>query len=136
MTIDRPMFPPRAESVDSFSSHAAVGQRKTGKRASDSPGPVPSPSNVLTFPGRKFEPGCYQPTGRQAASRKRNPLRHPCHSVSHAVTIAGKIRRGEALRTDPFLDEGAILWKGVEAARLLLGELFELAVKQSGSMGQ
>ncbi|MET3299674.1 hypothetical protein ABIE86_005168 [Bradyrhizobium diazoefficiens] len=136
MTIDRPMFPPRAESVDSFSSRVAVGQRKTGKRTSDSPGPVPSPSNVLTFPGRKFAPACYQPTGRQAASRKRNPLRHPCHSVSHAVTIAGKIHRGEALRTDPFLDEAAILWKGVEAARLLVTELFDLAVKQSGSVDQ
>ena len=75
-------------------------------------------------------------TGRQRAGRQRNPLRHPCHSVSHAVTIAGKIRRGEALRTDPFLDEGAILWKGVEAARLLVAELFDLAVKQAGRVDQ
>lgn len=75
-------------------------------------------------------------TGRQRAGRQRNPLRHPCQSVSIAVTVAGKIHRGEALRADPCLDEGALLWKGVEAARLLLGELFELAVKQSGRVGQ
>ncbi|SDJ43490.1 hypothetical protein SAMN05216338_104959 [Bradyrhizobium sp. Rc2d] len=71
-------------------------------------------------------------TGRQRASRSRNPLRHPCNSVSLAVTVAGKLQKGEALRIDPYLDEGAMLWKGVEAARLLLAELFELAVKHSG----
>ncbi len=48
------------------------------------------------------------------------------------MTVAGKLQKGEPLRVDPFLDEGAILWKGVEAARLLLAELFELAVQHSG----
>jgi hypothetical protein len=38
--------------------------------------------------------------------------------------------------TDPYLDEGAILWKGVEAARLLVAELFELALKQGRSVEQ
>ncbi|MET4242708.1 hypothetical protein ABIB07_005960 [Bradyrhizobium sp. RT10b] len=47
MTIDRPMFPPRAESVDSFPSHPATGQPETGERTSDSPSPVASPSNVI-----------------------------------------------------------------------------------------
>ncbi|RXH26290.1 hypothetical protein XH99_20300 [Bradyrhizobium nanningense] len=75
-------------------------------------------------------------TGRQRASRGRNPLRHPCLSVSHAVTVAGKLHRGEALRVDPFIDEAAILWKGVEAARLLLAELFQLAVQQGGGQQQ
>lgn len=35
MTIDRPMFPARADSVDSFSSPLATGQPETGKRTSD-----------------------------------------------------------------------------------------------------
>ncbi|MGY4371109.1 hypothetical protein ACVW1A_007174 [Bradyrhizobium sp. LB1.3] len=104
-------------------------------------------SNVLTFPGKlpasnvrmlNVTAEAYTPcsSGRQRASRNRNPLRHPCHSVSIAVTVAGKIHRGEALRADPYLDEGALLWKGVEAARLLLAELFELAVTQGGRAQQ
>ncbi len=39
MTIERPMFPPRAESVDSFSHQPATGQPESGNRASDSPNP-------------------------------------------------------------------------------------------------
>ena len=39
MTIDT-MFPPRAESVDSVSAHAAPGQPETGKHTSESPEPV------------------------------------------------------------------------------------------------
>ena len=97
-------------------------------------------SNVFTFPGNRpasnVRAADFPVTRRQRASRQRNPLRQPCHSVSMAVTVAGKIHRGEALRADPYLDEGALLWKGVEAARLLLAELFELAVKQTGSVNQ
>jgi hypothetical protein len=37
MTIERPMFPPRAESVDSFSHRAAIGQPEGGNLTSDSP---------------------------------------------------------------------------------------------------
>lgn len=148
MTIDRPMFPPRAESVDSSSCQPATGQPETRKRTSESRKPAAGLGEVMTniidfrsaaarllshVPTEHSEP---RVTGRQRASRKRNPLRQPCHSVSHAVTVAGKLHRGEALRIDPYLDEGAILWKGVEAARLLLGELFELAVKQGGSVDQ
>lgn len=40
MTIDRPMFPPRAESVDSFTAQLATGQPKTGKRPSESRRPA------------------------------------------------------------------------------------------------
>jgi hypothetical protein len=36
MTIERPMFPPRAESVDSFSVQPAIGQPETGKCTSES----------------------------------------------------------------------------------------------------
>jgi hypothetical protein len=37
MTIERPMFPPRAESVDSFSHHPAIGQPASQTRTGDSP---------------------------------------------------------------------------------------------------
>lgn len=128
MTIERPMFPPRAESVDSFSVQPATGQPETGECISDSPRPVSSQSNVLTFPGkrpasnvrklRNPAPEGYEPrtTGRQLASRKRNLLRHPCNRVSLAVTIAGRIQRGEEIGcwgSDPITE----LCKGAAAAR-------------------
>ncbi|OAF11767.1 hypothetical protein AYJ54_07865 [Bradyrhizobium centrolobii] len=93
-----------------------------------------SHSAATCLPPENIKPIEFPETGRQRAGRNRNPLRHPCHRVSHAVTIAGKLQRGEALRADPYLDEGAILWRGVEAARLLVEELFELAVKHGGSV--
>jgi hypothetical protein len=40
MTIERPMFPPRAESADSFSSQPATGQPETWKRTSESGKPA------------------------------------------------------------------------------------------------
>jgi hypothetical protein len=40
MTIERPMFPPRAESVHAFSNKPAVGQPDTETLASESPGPA------------------------------------------------------------------------------------------------
>ena len=47
MTTDRPMFPQRAESVDSFPAQPPTGQPETGERTSDSPRPVARPSNVI-----------------------------------------------------------------------------------------
>lgn len=40
MTIERPMLPPRAESVDSFSAQPAIGQQKAEKRTSESRKPA------------------------------------------------------------------------------------------------
>ncbi|PJG56619.1 hypothetical protein CVM73_03455 [Bradyrhizobium forestalis] len=60
-------------------------------------------------------------TNRQRASRRRNPLRHPCHSVDHAVTVIGML-----LRRDPLpegIDGRAIIRKGAAAARHLAEEL-------------
>ncbi|MCA1514560.1 hypothetical protein [Bradyrhizobium sp. NBAIM01] len=88
------------------------------------------------LPAENVKPMEFRVAGRQRAGRERNPLRRPCHRLSHAVTVAGKLHRGEALRVDPYLDERAILWSGVEAARLLLAELFDLAVKNDGSVSQ
>ncbi|WP_377830327.1 hypothetical protein ACFKHW_17355 [Bradyrhizobium lupini] len=53
MTIERPMFPPRAESVDSFSPQPATGQLETGERTSGTPRPIASQSNVFTFPSAR-----------------------------------------------------------------------------------
>lgn len=73
MTIERPMFPPRAESLDSFSHQPGIGQPDGQNRTSDSPTPPegfhhvpgadgrvwfkatdesskPSGGNVLSFP--------------------------------------------------------------------------------------
>lgn len=89
-----------------------------------------------TLPSENVRPVEFPVSGRQCASRGRNPLRHPCHRVSYAVTIAGRIKRGEALRVEVGFDERAMLWKGVEAARLLLAELFQLAVQHGGEQQQ
>jgi hypothetical protein len=52
MTIEIPMFPPRAESVDSFSLQPAIGQHESQTLASDSPKPAKErPSNVIGFRG-------------------------------------------------------------------------------------
>ncbi|MET4319296.1 hypothetical protein [Bradyrhizobium sp. RT5a] len=147
MTIERPMFPPRAESVDSFSSHPATGQPEAGERISGSPSSVPSRSNVLSFPGNRpasnvrelhnSAPGGYEPrtTGRQLASRKRNLLRHPCNRVSLAVTIAGRIQRGEEIGcwgSDPIteLRKGAAAAREVAIALEIMAEEYDLEAQQ------
>lgn len=144
MTIERPI-PPRAESVDSFSCQRATGQPETGKRTSESSKPAEGMTNIIPFarpearptvlPPENIRPVEFRETGRQRASRRRNRLRQPCHTVSHAVTIAGKLLRGEALRADQYFDEGAMLWKGVEAARLLAVEL-EVIAEEHGRADQ
>jgi len=53
MTIERPMFPPRAESVDSFSLQPAIGQRESQTLLGDCPKPAEGPSNVVKFQVRK-----------------------------------------------------------------------------------
>ena len=42
MTIERPMFPPRAEPVDSFLPQPAIGQPESQTLTSDSPSPTES----------------------------------------------------------------------------------------------
>lgn len=87
------------------------------------------------LPPENIQPIDFPVTRRQRASRRRNLLRQPCDTVSHAVTIAGKLQRGEALRADQYFDEGAMLWKGVEAARLLAAEL-EVIAEEHGRADQ
>ena len=51
MTIERPMFPPRAESVDSFSLQPAIGQRERECRLSESRKPAEGLSRRLVLAG-------------------------------------------------------------------------------------
>jgi hypothetical protein len=51
MTIERPMFPPRAESVDSFLPQTAIGQPGNGCRVSESRKPAEGLSRRLVLAG-------------------------------------------------------------------------------------
>jgi hypothetical protein len=51
MTIERPMFPPRAESVDSFSLQPAIGQRENGCSLSESRKPAEGLSRRVVLAG-------------------------------------------------------------------------------------
>lgn len=73
-------------------------------------------------------------SGRQRAGRKRNPMRHHYSQTEMAVTVAGKIHRGEALRSDRFHDDLKCLRKGAEAARILANELTAM-VEQCAAQG-
>jgi hypothetical protein len=61
MTIERPMFSPRAESVDSFSLQPAIGQPESQTITSDSP--KPAESGVVRFPGKPKD----KPADRKSA---------------------------------------------------------------------
>lgn len=99
MTIERPMFPPRAESVDSISAQPAVDHRPEERPSGDSPRPAEGTSNVIVFPRAAERRVSYAPTepagprvtGRQRAGFKRNPLRRLYSRTGMAVTIAGKL---------------------------------------------
>jgi hypothetical protein len=59
----------------------------------------------------------HRESGRQRAGRQRNPLRRYAHRVSYAVTMAGKMKRGDPI-SGP-LDLVACLHEGAEAAQYL-----------------
>lgn len=125
------MFPPRAESVDSISAQPAVDHRPEERPSGDSPRPAEGTSNVIVFPRAAERRVSYAPTepagprvtGRQRAGFKRNPLRRLYSRTGMAVTIAGKLHRGEPLRAEGWIDELKWLRQGAEAARLLAEEL-------------
>jgi hypothetical protein len=134
MTIERPMFPPVADSADSFSLQSAADHRSDETPPCDSPKPTERGAKIISFPSarapRSFPaPIEFAETGRQRAGRKRNPLRRPYSLIELAVTVAGKIHRGEALRTDDFNDL-EYLRRGAEAARLLADELARLVERE------
>ena len=64
MTIERPMFPPRGESMDSFSLQPAIGRPESQTLIGDSPKPAEGPSNVVEFPvQRTHDAGAPVPIG-------------------------------------------------------------------------
>ncbi|WP_018320249.1 hypothetical protein [Bradyrhizobium sp. WSM2793] len=110
-------------------------------------------SNVITFPGRdpaplgnpsfgalrrppeNIRPVDFPVTGRQKAGRARNRLRHPCNRVSLAVTIAGRIQRGEEIGdwgSDPIteLRKGAAAAREVAVALEIIAEEYGLGAQQ------
>ncbi|MDH2353487.1 hypothetical protein QCM80_22905 [Bradyrhizobium sp. SSUT112] len=75
------------------------------------------------LPPENVKPIEFAVTGRQRAGRQRNPLRHYHSQAATAVTIAGKLHRGEALRAEDWIDELKWLRDGAKAARFLADEL-------------
>ena len=72
----------------------------------------------------------YPETPRQRAGYKKNPLRHLHREAERAVVIAGKLLRGEPLRTKGHFDDIKWLREGAEAARQLADELTRLVEQQ------
>lgn len=132
MTIERPMFPPRAESVDSFSLQPAIGQPESQTLAGDSRRPAEGPSAaILSFPRARPIARHYVSTPQSEYERRplrfaKNPLRQHVRSLSIAIVEANKL--------DEFIDGDALTWirKGVEAARILADELGGLADRLEG----
>jgi hypothetical protein len=119
MTIERPMFPPARANIIDF--QAASERRVSSLRTKlVVPPEIPSSSEEI-FPE----------TASQRAGQKRNPVRRLYSRTGLAVTIAGKLHRGEALLIGPRLDDREWLRRGAEAARLLADELARL-VEQEG----
>jgi hypothetical protein len=132
MTIERPIFPPRAESVDSFSLQPAIGQPVAASAAGDSHKPAEGPSAaIISFPRSRpiarhyvsapeYE---YAPRTRRFA---KNPLRQHVTRLSIAIVHANKL--------DEFIDREDLKYirNGVEAARILADELGRLADQLEG----
>jgi len=100
MTIERPMFPPRAESVNSFSLQAVIGQPESENLASDSPSPfegVDLASNVIKFPfgvsrrahARNDRPKAGSATAGNGRLRKE---RHEVWRMAEAATRYWRVR--------------------------------------------
>jgi hypothetical protein len=110
MTLERPMFPPRAESVDSFSHQPAAVIRFPRSR--------PIARQYVTIPESD-----YCPRSRRYA---KNPLRQHVTRLSTAIVEANKL--GEFIDCEALKD----IRKGIEAARILADELGRLADRLEG----
>jgi len=95
MTIERPMFPPRAESVDSFSLQAAVGQPESENLTHDSPSPfedVDLASNLIKFPfGVSRRAHARKPRAMAAATEV---ILDNQSKVGSATAENGRLRKG------------------------------------------
>ena len=100
MTIERPMFPPRADSTDSFLPQPAIGQPESENLTSDSPSPfedVDLASNVIKFPfgvsrrahARNDRPKAGSATAGNGRLRKE---RHEVWRMAEAATRYWRVR--------------------------------------------
>jgi hypothetical protein len=78
-----------------------------------------------------LHPVDFPETAGQRRGQKRNPVRRLHSKAAIAVTIAGKLHRGEPLRANAHLDEREWLRRGAEAARLLADELARLVENEA-----
>jgi hypothetical protein len=132
MTIERPMFPPRAESVDSFSPQPATGQRGSQTLTGESRRPAEGPSAaIISFPRARPIARHYASTPRSEYEPRplrfaKNPLRQHVTMLSIAIVQANTL--------DEFIDREALkdIRDGVEAARVLADELGSLADRLEG----
>jgi hypothetical protein len=132
MTIERPMFPPRGESVDSFSLQAGIGRPESQTLTGESRRPAEGQSAaILRFPRARPIARHYASTPRSEYEPRplryaRNPLRQHVTALSIAIVEANKF--------DEFIDGDALTWirKGIEAARILADELGGLVDRLEG----
>jgi hypothetical protein len=132
MTIERPMFPPRAESSDLISRQCAPNHRMDETPPGDSPRPAEGPSAaIISFPRSRPIARHYVSTPEyEYAPRPRrfakNPLRQHVTTLSMAIVEANKL--------DEFIDCEArkYIRNGIEAARILADELGRLADRLGG----
>jgi hypothetical protein len=126
------MFPPRAESVDSFLPRPAPDHRSGETPPGDSPKAAEGPTAaIIRFPRPHPIARHYvsiPDEGHHSRPRRyaKNPLRQHVTRLSMAIVEANKL--------DEFIDCEALTYirKGIEAARILADELGHLADRLEG----
>jgi hypothetical protein len=104
MTIERPMFPPRAESVHAFPAQASSDRRPDETLTSDSPMPAESPTAaIVDFPGQHKEPPAKQrsallglrDSGLELVSRQKTPKNQQATQEDYARIKFRAVKRDE-----------------------------------------
>ena len=107
MTIERPMFPPRAESVDSFSLQPATGQPESGNLTSESSSPFEAMDiamlrfvNCLVRYGLTIEEVDAVVSGEIERLRAGKPRPRPVRSASggHVARLQRRLDNWQRLR--------------------------------------
>jgi hypothetical protein len=93
MTLERPMFPPLAESVDSFSPAVAIEQPPGERLTSDSPKPSEGPSRRNMLGSLAVMPAAF-PVVAQAAT---DPIFEAIEV--HRAASANQYSKSPAIRT-------------------------------------
>ncbi|EIG63490.1 hypothetical protein [Bradyrhizobium sp. WSM1253] len=116
MTIERPMFPPRAESVDSFSPQPATGHRENPERTSESRKPAEGLSRRIMLGTLAVLPVAWP-----AAAAVPDPVyaaieRYKALSVEYTAAVEWRA---------PLEDDDPDLWDAEEEASRTSAALFE-----------